>query len=192
MARLGAVRFGVFPDAQCALTTRNSCSGNSSGEAIDATSYRPPLFASSDEICIYPKQFERVVILVVDALRYDFVRSKSSSSSSSGGGDDDVSSGNSATRFYRGHLPVLSSVLAEQPHHSMLFRFEADAPTVTMQRLKALMTGSLPTFVDVADNYAADAVPEDNLVRQLVAHNRTVVFAGDDTWHGLFGCALCS
>lgn len=179
---LGLLLFGSgFFLTRSALTTRNSCSGNSSGKAIDAASYRPSLFASSDEICIYPKQFERVVILVVDALRYDFVR----------GGvdhrrdDDDVSS--SATRFYRGHLPVLSSVLAEQPHHSMLFRFEADAPTVTMQRLKALMTGSLPTFVDVADNYAADAVPEDNLVRQLVAHNRTVVFAGDDTWHGLFG-----
>lgn len=177
---LGLVLFGSgFFLTRSALTTRNACSGNSSGVAVDAASYRPSLFATSDEICIYPKQFERVVILVVDALRYDFVRSRPANA------DDDVSS--SASRFYRGHLPVLSSVLAEQPHHSMLFRFEADAPTVTMQRLKALMTGSLPTFVDVADNYAADAVPEDNLVRQLVAHNRTVVFAGDDTWHGLFG-----
>jgi phosphatidylinositol glycan class O len=177
---LGIVLFGSgFFLTRSALTTRNSCSGNSTGEPIDAQSYRPSLFASSEEICIYPKQFDRVVILVVDALRYDFVRAPPSADSS----DDDVTQ----HRFYRGHLPVLSSVLAEQPHHSMLFRFEADAPTVTMQRLKALMTGSLPTFVDVADNYGADAVPEDNLVRQLVAHNRSAVFVGDDTWHGLYG-----
>ena len=68
----------------------------------------------------------------------------------------------------------------------MLFRFEADAPTVTMQRLKALTTGALPTFVDVADNYGGDTVLEDNLIAQLAANGRRVVFAGDDTWERLY------
>ena len=43
----------------------------------------------------------------------------------------------------------------------------ADPPTTTMQRLKALTTGSLPTFVDAGSNFASSAIVEDNLIKQL-------------------------
>ena len=36
----------------------------------------------------------------------------------------------------------------DYPQQTALFRFIADPPTTTMQRLKGLTTGSLPTFVD--------------------------------------------
>lgn len=183
---LGVAMFGSgFFLTRTALTTRNEC-GSDGARRAEAQSFRPGLFSTSSDVCMYPAQFRKVVILVVDALRFDFVHSGGGGGVDGGGGGG-ASAKESPSRFYRGHLPLLSSLLVEQPQNSMLYRFEADAPTVTMQRLKALMTGSLPTFVDVADNYAAAAVPEDNLVAQLVAHNRSVVFVGDDTWHGLFG-----
>lgn len=36
-----------------------------------------------------------------------------------------------------------------------------------MQRLKALTTGSLPTFIDAGSNFASYAIVEDNLIKQL-------------------------
>ena len=84
-------------------------------------------------------------------------------------------------------------------------RFLADPPTTTMQRLKGLTTGSLPTFIDMASNFGSHEVSfkliywiellcliflrlpfsqitEDNLLDQLVGSGKRVVFAGDDTW----------
>ena len=55
-----------------------------------------------------------------------------------------------------------------------------------MQRIKAITTGSLPTFVEFSQNFGASSVNEDNFVAQLMNNDKKVVFAGDDTWDGLF------
>ena len=55
-----------------------------------------------------------------------------------------------------------------------------------MQRLKAIVTGSLPTFIDVGANFASPAIEEDSFISQLVAHNKSVYFMGDDTWINCF------
>lgn len=60
--------------------------------------------------------------------------------------------------------------------------FHADAPTTTMQRLKALTTGSLPTFIDIGSNFAGTAILEDNWIDEIIATNRSIVLLGDDTW----------
>ena len=43
----------------------------------------------------------------------------------------------------------------------------ADPPTTTMQRLKALTTGSLPTFIDAGSNFATNEINEDNIIDQV-------------------------
>ncbi len=43
----------------------------------------------------------------------------------------------------------------------------ADPPTTTLQRLKGLTTGGLPTFVDVSSNFASSEVGEDTWVQQI-------------------------
>uniref|UniRef100_A0A7S3Q9B3 GPI ethanolamine phosphate transferase 3 n=1 Tax=Chaetoceros debilis TaxID=122233 RepID=A0A7S3Q9B3_9STRA len=97
---------------------------------------------------------------------------------------------------------------------SQLYKFVADPPTVTMQRLKGLTTGGLPTFADITGNFGGAYVDEDNFVQQLHdvpaykrgmsfstgtvleyggdsngdRTNRTVqmAFVGDDTWVDLY------
>lgn len=64
-----------------------------------------------------------------------------------------------------------------------LMHFKADPPTTTMQRLKALTAGSLPTFIDVGSNFATSAIMEDNIIDQLLHMNKNIVMLGDDTWH---------
>ncbi|GAB9467971.1 Gpi ethanolamine phosphate transferase 3 [Globisporangium polare] len=127
--------------------------------------------------CWMPRRYKRVVFVVIDALRYDFVTSTATPMSAQG---------STAPSFYLNHLPVFSDMLARRPNNSLLLKFVADPPTMTMQRLKGLTTGSLPTFLDIKDNMASTEIAEDNLVRQMREQQRKIVFMGDDTWDGLY------
>jgi phosphatidylinositol glycan class O len=86
--------------------------------------------------CWLPRKVDSLVILVVDALRFDFARY---------------------------HLPMSVGARLPSPDEantnrttsSQLLQFVADPPTVTMQRLKGLTTGSLPTFADISGNFVS-------------------------------------
>lgn len=52
--------------------------------------------------------------------------------------------------------------------------------------LQALMTGSLPGFVDVIRNLNSPSVREDNVLTQAKAAGKRIIFYGDDTWVKLF------
>lgn len=115
-----------------------------------------------------PQTFERAVVLIIDALRFDFVVPLSPSSSSNS--SNSAASSASSVPHYRNKLPVISRLLSSQPANSLLLRARSDPPTTTMQRLKALSTGTLPTFVDAGSNFGALAITEDNLFAQLRQH----------------------
>jgi len=120
----------------------------------------------------FPRPYKRAVWLLVDALRYDFVLFNDSL-------PDPVP-------VYRNKLPFIRDLLRDNPRNTRLFKFVADPPTTTMQRLKALTTGSLPTFIDVGSNFNSYAVSEDSLPYQFKANGRNLTFMGDDTWLGLY------
>lgn len=65
-------------------------------------------------------------------------------------------------------------------------KFLADPPTTTLQRLKGMTTGSLPTFIDMGSNFATPEINEDNVIDQIYVNNLTAVFMGDSTWTELF------
>lgn len=66
-----------------------------------------------------------------------------------------------------------------------LSHFLADPPTTTMQRLKALLTGSMPTFIDAGSNFGGTELQEDNLVKQWALAGRKMCFVGDQVWQEL-------
>ncbi|WZN59363.1 GPI ethanolamine phosphate transferase [Chloropicon roscoffensis] len=124
-------------------------------------------------------RYDKVVAIVVDALRSDFVCIADELGAEEARG----------TRRHRKALPVFRELCeggGGGGSGCRLLEFVADAPTTTMQRLKGLTTGSLPTFVDIGSSLSARALEEDNLVRQLKLHGRRVVHMGDDTWRDLF------
>ena len=55
-----------------------------------------------------------------------------------------------------------------------------------MQRIKGLMTGSLPTFIDAGSNFDSYVIEDDNLIKQAYLNNKSVIILGDDTWLSLF------
>jgi GPI ethanolamine phosphate transferase 3 subunit O len=57
--------------------------------------------------------------------------------------------------------------MLSQPNRTRLMNFIADPPTTTLQRLKGMTTGSLPTFIDIGSNFASPEINEDNIIDQV-------------------------
>lgn len=55
-----------------------------------------------------------------------------------------------------------------------------------MTKMQGLTTGGIPTFLDARNNLDSSAIEEDNIVDQMVGHEKKVVLLGDDTWAHLF------
>lgn len=106
--------------------------------------------------------FKRVVIMLVDALREDFVFGPNG----------------------RMLMPYTRHLVERGSSHS--FVAKARPPTVTMPRIKALTTGSIPGFIDVVMNLNSPALLEDNLIWQAKTEGKKIIFYGDDTWVRLF------
>jgi ethanolaminephosphotransferase len=72
------------------------------------------------------------------------------------------------------------------------FTAHATSPTVTMPRLKAITTGSIPSFLDVVLNLdegdeSSSLASQDTWLAQMKAKNTgKLVMYGDDTWLKLF------
>jgi phosphatidylinositol glycan class O len=111
------------------------------------------------EDCRLTPTHKRAVLLVIDALRFDFVSPDPPEPPS---------------RFHHHVLTLPQELTRRQPSHSFLFDSFADPPTTTLQRLKGITTGSLPTFIDVSSNFDATSITEDSLISQLRRANKTV------------------
>ena len=123
-----------------------------------------------DKGCWHPKSFDRAVIVLIDALRYDFTTPIDSQNA----------------QAFHNAFPFLYESALQSPQNAFLRPFIADPPTATLQRLKGLTTGTLPTFVDLGSNFAGTAIEEDNLLLQLRNANKKIAHLGDDTWWALF------
>jgi len=146
------------------------------------------------EGCWVPRTVDAAIIVVVDALRFDFAVGRLPKSIGS--------------RLRNNNA---DQTTPSQKKQSRLFTFVADPPTVTMQRLKGLTTGGLPTFADISGNFGGASIDEDSWVQQLhdvpierrmrrqhIMPNREaesgetkrvgarMAFVGDDTWVDLF------
>ena len=120
--------------------------------------------------CWHPKTFDRAVVVVIDALRYDFT----------------VPADADSPHEFHNAFPFLHDTAVASPRNAFLRPFIADPPTTTMQRLKGLTTGTLPTFIDAGSNFAGTAIDEDNLLMQLKNQGKKIAHVGDDTWWALF------
>ncbi|KAK5108293.1 hypothetical protein LTR62_008608 [Meristemomyces frigidus] len=114
--------------------------------------------------------FDRVIFMVVDALRSDFVYG------------------------YHSGFGFTQSLV--RTGAALPFTAHASPPTVTMPRIKALTTGSVPSFADLISNLdesspssGAALAAQDSWLAQIKAQGGKLVFYGDDTWLRLFPSA---
>lgn len=106
---------------------------------------------------IYNSNISKTVLFVIDALRLDFVNSQ--------------------------YMPLVSKITQETGCFNQV---KVHLPTVTLPRIKALISGFLPQFIDIALNLASTDTLQDSLIHSFIKNKKKVVFYGDDTWLKLF------
>ncbi|OQO04487.1 hypothetical protein B0A48_09409 [Cryoendolithus antarcticus] len=110
--------------------------------------------------------FNKVIFMVVDALRSDFVYG------------------------HKSEMKFTQSLI--RAGNALPFTAHATPPTVTMPRIKALTTGSVPSFLDLLLNFAesdtsSSLANQDTWLAQLRAlPTSKLALYGDDTWLKLF------
>ncbi|KAM0746783.1 hypothetical protein T439DRAFT_383821 [Meredithblackwellia eburnea MCA 4105] len=131
-----------------------------------------------DPSCSLPPTHEKMILLIVDALRADFVLPVQTSPKTNPSFEP--------SKFHHNLVTLPSQLTTQTPTHSFLSHFIADAPTTTLQRLKGLTTGSLPTFVDAGSNFGGESIGEDNWLLQAKRMGKRIAVVGDDTWLKVF------
>lgn len=164
--------FGILQTIALAFFTRGFLLSRNVLPDLATCEFQSPI--TNSESCFHPSPFNKAVILIVDALRFDFTIPFENVGESS------------PDYFYHNNFNIFYDTFTNNPRNSLLLKFIADPPTTTLQRLKGLTTGSLPTFIDAGSNFDGDTITEDNLLSQLFYKNKSVAFAGDDTWTAMF------
>ncbi|XP_066143840.1 GPI ethanolamine phosphate transferase 2 [Euwallacea fornicatus] len=136
--------YGFFP-----IPTTTSPFANNPPEYIANTPVNSSQF--------YKSRFNKTILMVIDALRWDFVTPQ---------------------------LMPLTTALMHQK--GCLSKVSVESPTVTLPRIKALTTGSVPQYLDVVRNLASSEVLSDSWLHSAKAKGLQIVFYGDNTWEKLF------
>ncbi|CAN1842404.1 GPI ethanolamine phosphate transferase 3 [Linum perenne] len=156
--------------SSCSDVSESPCFSNP-GSYSDSSSGSHSRNLNEDQHCWSKPAVDRVVIIILDALRFDFLA---------------PSEFFPEKKPWMDKLPVLQNLAFTQSSSAKIFKAIADPPTTSLQRLKGLTTGGLPTFIDVGNSFGAPAIVEDNLIHQLVSNGKRVMMMGDDTWVQLF------
>ncbi|CAH0550257.1 unnamed protein product [Brassicogethes aeneus] len=106
---------------------------------------------------LYKSGFTKTVIVVIDALRLDFINNQ--------------------------NTPILWK---EIQNGGCISNVTVESPTVTMPRIKALTSGNLPQFIDLVLNLASAEVLEDSIIHSAHESGLKILFYGDDTWLKIF------
>ncbi|KAJ0098109.1 hypothetical protein Patl1_28314 [Pistacia atlantica] len=144
------------------------------------TSLPPPQLRSLyQDLSGIPPSFDRLILMdfaswydpihVIDGLPAEFVLGKD---------------GKPPRKAFMEAMPYTQSLLA----NGMAIGYHAKAapPTVTMPRLKAMVSGAVGGFLDVAFNFNTQALLDDNLLGQFLSIGWKMVMLGDETWLKLF------
>ena len=125
---------------------------------------------------------QKVILLLVDALREDFVEFDSNAH---------LYLDADASYAYKGKkLTYFKELRETQADNTILLPLKSEVPTITVVRIKSFLTGALSTFYDVSEEFGAEAVKEDTILWQLKNKKNKkddkIVFYGDFIWDSLF------
>lgn len=110
----------------------------------------------------------KMVVIVIDALRSSFVPS--------------IINRSLGQHEYK--MPFVETLMSREK--ALGFVSIAETPTVTMPRIKAIVSGTHPSFMDLLYNLNAARFGEDNIIEKAVTSGKRILFFGDDTWLQMF------
>lgn len=218
LALIGLQKFSTaFFLAKKSLPQSSTCEEDSASNLLfDVLGIEEELIAKLEDLgilssekspssgCWMPRRAEAMAIIVVDALRFDFALEHLPKSVGARLQSEKIRQTNvKKAKDETAKRGINSNINEMALGQSQLYQFVADPPTVTMQRLKGLTTGGLPTFADISGSFGGANVDEDSWVQQLRdvpiskrggskskgtsdTRRARMAFVGDDTWVDLF------
>ncbi|TNV84606.1 hypothetical protein FGO68_gene1923 [Halteria grandinella] len=137
-----------------------------------------------------PVKPKKLIMLLVDALREDFVEMDESLIPV-----QYLDHNNSI--YTRRRIQLFNDLLKEQPENTILAPMKVEMPTVTAIRIQGTMTGALNSYIEIKDNFGSQTIEEDSLLYQINnrGYKRTkdrkpldeyIVFTGDYIWSDEF------
>ncbi|KAH8740639.1 hypothetical protein FG386_002601 [Cryptosporidium ryanae] len=118
--------------------------------------------------------YDRVLIFLIDSLRVDFLNVEK----------------RNPNRYNHNRLKNINSLMMSSKlrNHIRFYNFKSDFPTLTTFRVKALMTGENPGFLELGNSLNPQKTKEtSNILSGLKMRNGTSTILGDETWSHTFG-----
>ncbi|KAH7649828.1 hypothetical protein FG379_001672 [Cryptosporidium bovis] len=118
--------------------------------------------------------YDRVIIFIIDSLRVDFLNVEK----------------RNPNKYNHNKLKNINSLMMSSKlrSHVRFYNFKSDFPTLTTFRVKALMTGGNPGFLELYHSLNPQKSKEvSNILLELKMKNGTSTIIGDDTWSHIFG-----
>ena len=106
---------------------------------------------------------KKVVMMLVDALREDFVEFMGSAKVTK----QDIKKAHNFLKdtTYKGpKIETFANLMEDEPENAILLPMESEMPTVTTVRIKAIMTGSMSSVLETREEFAHDDIPEDSVI----------------------------
>ena len=115
--------------------------------------------SDSTSPCTLPPTHKRAIFHIIDSLHFGFLS---------------LHPPQPHSPYHHNILTLPRELTTKQPRNSFLVNAHADPQTTTLQRIRGLVTGSLPTFVDIGYNFGGASIAEDSIIQQLQQANKTV------------------
>lgn len=135
--------------------------------------------------CINSRKYDKLIIFMVDALRYDYAAPITY--------NDDSNNNNNTNYTYptplkntKNLLTIVKEYLINKPDYMRLFRAIVDPPTATAVRVRATSSGEIPNFSDIRCNAAQITSYYDTWLQQLSRQNNRIVLIGDSMWNNMY------
>ena len=93
----------------------------------------------NSKVAWFEPQTKRVIHLVLDALKFEFLIPHKNC--------------NQDTEHHRNNFPFLHSLIENEPNNTVVLELYSDPPTVTQQRIKSILVGNIPPFIDITKNF---------------------------------------
>ena len=124
-------------------------------------------FLTQDSNSPWFKPKTKVIMLVVDALRLDYLIKFE---------NDEHNEKLRGNKFKK-----LNQLFAQEPEKFVLVPAISDVPTFTILRTPCLMTGNIPRKSSIMTSLGALSSEEDSIPRQIRLNGKKIWFAGDNT-----------
>lgn len=115
----------------------------------------------------FEPQTKKIILVIFDAIRFDAII-------------PDKNTDPQQSYLFKNTLTYFQDKVTNEPQKSRLFKGYGDAPTESIIRINAFLTGTIPTYIEVAFNISPRKVLEDGILTQLDRFDKNIILLGSN------------